>query len=365
MVGGASYFGSGTAVGYGYTLSTYSTNFGIAITALGTPPPALISDVCGTTNNIAVNATQTNTYCNSMYTPASTDPQPVAGGLACAMGTSPTNTVLNNPCRHTSYYPITNPNAAAVNYSVCVTGTAPNIAILDACPTATTAAAIVCTSGANLACTTVTIPPGSTYYIYIESTGSVTVTINNVVLPIEMLEFKGEAMDGKNYLYWATSSEKENSHFEVERSENGILFYSIGEVQGSNNSNTFQRYNFIDENSVSLMSYYRLKQVDTDGNFNHTKIVSVKQSNKDFKIYDALPNPTSDNVTIRIENPAMDGEVSTLVTDVTGRIVASQIHLLTQGRNMLDCNLSNFVAGTYYLYVRSSTVNKIMKIIKR
>ena len=68
-------------------------------------------------------------------------------------------------------------------------------------------------------------------------------------------------------LSWKTASEINNSHFEIERSNNGKDFIKIGEIAGQGTSNSTKRYQFTDKNPGSAQQYYRLKQVDFDGKF--------------------------------------------------------------------------------------------------
>jgi hypothetical protein len=111
--------------------------------------------------------------------------------------------------------------------------------------------------------------------------------LGSVVLPIELTQFDVQNTDGsKNHLSWRTASEKNNSHFDIERSTDGSTFHSIGQVKGNNKPSSYQ---FVD-NQPFATSYYRLRQIDNDGKETLSKVVSVEQkgNGKSLKIYPTL-----------------------------------------------------------------------------
>ncbi len=118
-----------------------------------------------------------------------------------------------------------------------------------------------------------------------------------ITLPIELSVFEAIQNDHKVRINWTTSSEINNSYFVLERSYNTELFKPIFTREGKGNSSTNQYYSFEDENPLSGTNYYRLKQVDYDGQFSYSKIISIDLKNtasenaslnNSFSIY---PNP--------------------------------------------------------------------------
>ena len=106
------------------------------------------------------------------------------------------------------------------------------------------------------------------------------------VLPVELAQFDANTEGGKNHLTWRTESEKDNSHFDIERSTDGNTFHNIGQVKGNNKPSSYQ---FVD-NQPFATSYYRLRQIDFDGTGTLSKVVSValKGNPKGLKIYPTL-----------------------------------------------------------------------------
>jgi len=109
-------------------------------------------------------------------------------------------------------------------------------------------------------------------------------------LPVRLVDFTSKCSQGVSRLNWVTASEENNEKFIVEQSNDGKLFESKGEVAGMGNSKELNSYSFEDRNPSYGISYYRLKQVDFDGQFEYSKIIVNKCIDKiDLKMQ---PNPT-------------------------------------------------------------------------
>lgn len=121
-----------------------------------------------------------------------------------------------------------------------------------------------------------------------------------IVLPVELLSFYGETLNGINQLYWSTASEHDNSHFTIERSDKGIEFTEIGTVQGQGNSSTNIDYTFTDYSPINKRNYYRLKQVDFSGDYSYSNVIVLE--NTLDQVYSVYPNPAKDRFTIESKN---------------------------------------------------------------
>jgi hypothetical protein len=148
-----------------------------------------------------------------------------------------------------------------------------------------------------------------TYYITIEgyspsSAGafdlSINTTCNFAPLPIELLYFVGENDNRKNILDWRTITELNNDYFIIERSENGVDFTQLGIIDGHGTTTTPQDYSFVDDNYIGNFNYYRLKQVDIEGDVEEFNLVAISSDyNGDLMIY---PNPAKNILTISSED---------------------------------------------------------------
>lgn len=123
------------------------------------------------------------------------------------------------------------------------------------------------------------------------------------VLPVEFLSFEARLLDPVQrtvMLDWATSTEINNSHFEVEWSIDGITWSQITLVQGAGTSYQQQDYSWI-HNQAQRLNFYRLKQVDYDGNYSYSEVRTVNIGVKDIIPFANLyPNPTQNEFHIQI-----------------------------------------------------------------
>lgn len=142
-------------------------------------------------------------------------------------------------------------------------------------------------------------------------------------LPVELINFKGSFYETENVtmLTWETLSERDNDRFVVQRSVGNNLFEDIGEVKGAGFSNEKLKYGFADsEFREGEINYYRLKQVDFDGEVEYSEVISAETPKSQLQLY---PNPTSGWVTINTVQLSEGSEI--FLSDVQGRRIATFI----------------------------------------
>ncbi|MFN8309502.1 MAG: T9SS type A sorting domain-containing protein [Chitinophagales bacterium] len=168
-------------------------------------------------------------------------------------------------------------------------------------------------------------------------------------LPVKMLFFDAKAVDNKLVrLSWATATEIDNSGFDVERSSNGVDFTKIGFVNGNGNSSHRIDYTFDDGKVTSdITYYYRLKQVDIDGHFEYSGMVSAHLNGDHvFTVSEFIPNPATNTTRLDIYSSASQ-DVVVRVYNVMGQEVATVSEVLQHGYNAVQLNTANLPAGTY------------------
>ncbi len=131
---------------------------------------------------------------------------------------------------------------------------------------------------------TVNLPPG-----YIIAYNLTTVVLTKTTLPVVLVSFTGMKQGNSVMLNWRTASEQISARFEIQRSKDGILFESIGQVKAIGNSNIMKEYSFSDLSPFSRINYYRLKQIDLDGNAHLSPVVRINFDRS--IIVRMLPNP--------------------------------------------------------------------------
>lgn len=138
------------------------------------------------------------------------------------------------------------------------------------------------------------------------------------VLPVELLSFTGERVSARDVdLAWSTATEHDNAGFEVWRMIEGEAdFTEVGWVDGAGDAQQRTDYAFTDANDAERTSFYKLKQVDHDGQHTWTPVIAVAgaPAMPDLVIH---PNPATDLVQV---NGAPEGTRFALL-DAAGRMV--------------------------------------------
>jgi len=187
-------------------------------------------------------------------------------------------------------------------------------------------------------------------------------------LPVELTTFTGENIGSSNLLNWQTASETSNSHFEIERSKDGITFEKTGTVIGNGTTSEISNYQFEDRNPFAI-NYYRLRQVDLptgqagfDEKFEYSKIIVIRNEiqNKTIRIF---PIPFSKNLTVEYKSSFIENITLSLM-DITGKIILTQKSTSQIGYNSFNIDSSNLPHGTYYVRLMSKNINLIKTIIK-
>jgi len=195
-------------------------------------------------------------------------------------------------------------------------------------------------------------------------TPNCTGAICSIALPIKLLDFSGEAVDDGNRVTWVTESETNNDYFILERSTNGEDFSEITRVDGSGTTNQTNYYEFMDRNLTSNQSFYRLKQVDSEGDETISSIIVVHRSATfDVNFY---PNPTENNVKAVIEF----SEIALCKVQIAGvlGIVEEYDVQLSKGTNTITLDAFEQLAqGIYYVNIMNYNGETIAmeKIVKQ
>jgi hypothetical protein len=174
----------------------------------------------------------------------------------------------------------------------------------------------------------------------------------SVVLPVELVNFKGEAKDGYVDLAWSTATERNSSHFEIERSADASAFEKVGSVNSkavNGNSNALINYSATDDLPVGKIIYYRLKQVDRDNTFDYSGIISInyiKAKNLKFIVY---PNPNKGEFTADISGLENNHEVTINMKDEKGRVVYTSSFYMQEQSSRLNIVPETKLANGIYI----------------
>jgi hypothetical protein len=187
----------------------------------------------------------------------------------------------------------------------------------------------------------------------------------NIILPIELLSFTGEAKEKKNILEWITATETNNNYFSIERSADGTNFQEIARVTGAGTSVTDRSYHAEDLSPLEGANYYRLKQVDFDGKLSYSQVIAVEHYSTAISIDNIYPNPTTGELNFNIISSSK-GNVTIQVIDPYGRTASKTKAAMNEGHTSFTYDISELPKGIYTLKItsdhdNSSTVSRIVK----
>ena len=173
-------------------------------------------------------------------------------------------------------------------------------------------------------------------------------------LPVELTSFSAAYINNAVHLNWETATEVNNYGFEVERKLNvkGQIandWVKIGFVNGSGNSNSPKHYSFIDETfSETGKCAYRLKQIDSDGAFEYSKIIEVDVTAPiEFSLSQNYPNPFNPVTSINFNIPE-EGKVTITIYNSIGELLETIIDEVKQaGAYAVNFDAGGLSSGVY------------------
>lgn len=174
-----------------------------------------------------------------------------------------------------------------------------------------------------------------------------------VAVPLMLLSFKGEMKNNVAQLTWLTAEEKNVSHFEVQRSSDGVIYLVIGSVIAT----AAHDYHFIDSEPQHI-SYYRLKMIDDDGRFTYSNIIQLKA---DKTLLDLTYNQTASMLHLKATATTAE-KLEIIVTDLTGKTVIRQQKVMSEGINEFNISLHSLPKGVYVAQAVVKDTRKALKV---
>lgn len=172
-------------------------------------------------------------------------------------------------------------------------------------------------------------------------------------LPIELLDFSASKRDLFVLLDWVTASEVSNAKFQVQRSQNGRDWVVIRELAGAGNSSTELSYSTIDDRPYQGVNYYRLKQIDHNGDYGLSKVIAVDMKEDGMLGMEVFPNPIRDHMTVLL-NASYSKNAEVQVLDAQGAILHRENLRLEDGSGSSMIHIdSRFSRGVYLVRVLS------------
>ncbi len=215
------------------------------------------------------------------------------------------------------------------------------------------------------------LPPNTTYYIAVDgfagSDCDFDITIVgavNVVLPIDLLGFNANCTSivGEVELKWMSASEINSDYYLIERSRDGENYTQIAKINSVGNSSNVNSYYFKDVESPKGNVYYRLVQVDLNGNQTYFNVISTNcNSNLELSIY---PNPAKNQFTIEGKFDKVINNAKIEISNSLGEVILNKTFKINSDSIKQIINTANFNNGVYYvtIYANDKVITKRLVI---
>lgn len=186
----------------------------------------------------------------------------------------------------------------------------------------------------------------------------------STLLPVEWLDFYAQPINNNNVaLNWSTASETNNAYFEIERCivddylSGNAIWETVGKIKGKGNSNSVNNYQFTDnvEGQNKSKLYYRIRQVDFDGNAHYSKIIKLDIDKTILENFVVYPNPFNNKIMINTHEP-----LNVKVYDIRGNIIIRQ-HILPGEEITTDYIHS----GIYFIEIIVNSGTAYYKLLKQ
>jgi arylsulfatase A-like enzyme len=167
-------------------------------------------------------------------------------------------------------------------------------------------------------------------------------------LPVELLFFTAAADKGRAKLNWRTISEIGHEGFSIEHSTEGAVWDELDFLATTQPIDYYRDYEFIHERPTPGLNYYRLKQLDLDGDFTYSQVRSLRFSGGSGLLI--FPNPSyNGHIQVALPQDAV-GVVDVRITDATGKVVDRQQRDVLEGEGCISLSTS-LIPGIYFLSI--------------
>lgn len=187
---------------------------------------------------------------------------------------------------------------------------------------------------------------------------------NLSIIPVELTSFSSALDNGVVMLNWRTASETNNYGFQVERSNDGITFNHIAFVPGSGTTTEAKTYSYRDSFLMNKEYYYRLKQIDLNGNHSYSNIIKVELHPPDkFVLNQNYPNPFNPTTKIKFAIPK-ESFVNLSLFNAVGELISTLVaEQMKPGFYEYEYDGSNLPSGVYLYKIKSGNYFNAKKMI--
>ncbi len=205
--------------------------------------------------------------------------------------------------------------------------------------------------------------PGFANISFTVNSGDKPLGLNTV--PITFLNFDTKCTDKGVALSWITNQEQNTSKFEIQKSDNGLNWKTVGVVTAAGNSNTEKKYTYFDNSTAGTNFLYRIMEIDISGKLYYSKINRTECGIDFVSEIKVWPNPTANIMYAEI----MSENISTVnikMIDGKGAVCLIKNEKIIKGKNIVKMDLAKLATGVYYATFNwgDGVHQQVKKIIK-
>lgn len=186
-----------------------------------------------------------------------------------------------------------------------------------------------------------------------------------IVLPVELINFSGYAHPNYNEINWTTLSEIDNDYFIISYSNNGMTFEELIRVGGAGTTTQEQNYTFRHTSPINGVNYYKLEQIDYNGESKEYPIISINNntlmsSNLFTEIY---PNPSSDIFYFNYNGKILSQSIYVTLCDTKGNVILRGEVNKFNNSQAIPFKLINVMKGYYFLKITQGDYSEVKSLM--
>jgi hypothetical protein len=183
-------------------------------------------------------------------------------------------------------------------------------------------------------------------------------------VPVELTSFTANSKARDVILNWSTATELNNQGFEIERKQINNDWLKIGFISGNGTTVEEQRYVYSDKNLHEGKYYYRLKQLDYDGNFEYSNVIETElYASNSYSLEQNYPNPFNPITKIRF---VLQNKSNVKLTVLN--LIGEELEVLLDGEkgvgiHQVEFNASQLISGVYFYRIQAGDFVETKKMI--
>lgn len=189
---------------------------------------------------------------------------------------------------------------------------------------------------------------------------------SNTSLPVDLISFEGEHRIDHNFLEWETAEELNSDYFAIERSTDNEHFEELDRVNAAGNTTAKEYYSYRDRFLEKNLYYYRLKQVDQNGEYVYSNTVALRADNSLEGLSGLYPNPARTSVYLDVTS-LKDAVLQFELMDVSGKALKSWEESILAGSTTIETSVADLPDGIYLFKVTApgSDFNRVYKLVRQ